>query len=123
MVCPLTALVFAVLVGTVAGTSSENEKKRSRNQLTTEQRLWLCDRKRSTGESHTQLAAAFDQHFKVDMKLSKGTISGILKDLDKWKAAAESYAVENKKLRLAHEPKLEEALVLWKDIEVQIHMH
>ena len=57
----------------------------------------------------------FDKHFKVNMNLSKGTISGILKDAEKWKDASESYAVEAKKLRLAHEPKLEEALVFWLD--------
>ena len=44
-----------------------------------------------------------------------GTISGILKDADEWQDASESNAVEAKKLRLAHEPRLEEALVFWLD--------
>lgn len=84
-----------------------------RTQISIEQKVWLCDRKQRLNETHEQLAREFDRHFGVDWKLTKSTLSGVLKNAHKWKAAHESEGNASKKLKVAREPELEEALVTW----------
>ena len=87
MVCPLTVVVFTTLVCTAVGTTPA--AKKSRNQLTVEQKVWLIERRESHKETYEQLARSFDTHFKVNYALSKTTISTILKNADTLKAASE----------------------------------
>ena len=63
-----------------------------RNQISIDQKVWLCDRKKSHKESHDVLSREFDRHFKVDLKLTKSTISGIVLQADKWRVVYESEA-------------------------------
>jgi hypothetical protein len=84
-----------------------------RNQISIDQKVWLCDRKQSHKESHDVLSREFDRHFKVDLKLTKSTISGILLQADKWRVAYESEASSSKKVKVAKEPQLEQVMVTW----------
>jgi hypothetical protein len=120
MVCPFTAFAFAFACLVCTGASSSSQAKK-RIQLSVEEKLWLCERKKSHKETNAQLAVAFDKHFDVTYALTKSTLSGILKDGDKWRAAVAVQAAcgkPTKRLRSAKEPQLEEALVTWLTITV-----
>ena len=72
-----TLFYIAVLIGiAVGGTSTASANaKRSRNQLSIEDKGLLCARKASHGQSHVDLLQEFDCHQKVTFRQQKGTIS------------------------------------------------
>jgi hypothetical protein len=99
--------------------SNSNLKvKRTVQKLTNGDRKWICHRRINfKDEKFTDMQAAFRDERNADIELKSGTVSGILKQADKWLSIQDGQEAGTR-TRSSKEPELEAALFAWRSEQI-----
>lgn len=92
--------------------------KRTVQKLTNGDRKWICHRRLNyKDEKFTDMQAAFRDERNADIELKSGTVSGILKQSDKWLSIQDGQEAGTR-TRSSKEPELEAALFAWRNEQI-----
>lgn len=96
------------------------KKKRTVQKLTNGDRKWICQRKRDhPSEKFSDMVTAFRYERNPEIELKSGTVSGILKQSDKWLGIPDGQE-SGARTRSSKEPELETALYAWRQEMLRI---
>ena len=88
--------------------------KRTVQKLTNGDRKWICHRRMTCrDEKFMDMQAAFREERNKEIELKSGTVSGILKQSDKWLSIQDGQEAGTR-TRSSKEPELEAALFAWR---------
>jgi hypothetical protein len=91
------------------------KRKRTVQKLTNGDRKWICQRRLThKDEKFADMQAAFRLERNPDIELKSGTVSGIIKQSDKWLSIADGQEAGTR-TRSSKEPELEAALYAWRN--------
>lgn len=95
--------------------------KRTVQKLTNGDRKWICHRRMNyKDERFADMQTAFREERNADIELKSGTVSGILKQSDKWLSIQDGQEAGTR-TRSSKEPELEAALFAWRSEQIAKH--
>ena len=100
-------------------TDTSLKVKRTVQKLTNGDRKWICHRRLAyKEEKFTEMQSAFRSERNSDIELKSGTVSGILKQSDKWLSIQDGQEAGTR-TRSSKEPELEAALFAWRSEQIE----